>query len=428
MPTTMTDDPRHNDIIIIGAGVIGLSIGWQAAQAGMRVRVLDAHQAGSGATHAAAGMLAARVEGVGNHRDMRELLMRSRDLWPDFATSLGKASGMDIGYRRQGTLLTAFDRDEREQLEWEFPPESQDRANQDRAVQNRAIQNIATQDRATKNTAAQNIATQDEETRHLTPDAAYLLESALAPGLLAAVFSPHDHSVDGRKLAQALKQALLRAGGQCLENHPVDEIIIKDGCQHGIRVHGRVLRAKILVLSAGAWSAKISGMDRSRLGGIRPVKGQVVALTMPQRPLITRVVWGHGCYLVPHDDGRLLIGSTLEERGFDTKVTVDGIHFLLDRARRILPGIDPCAVDDIWSGVRPASDDGLPLLGPLSPQDYQGVIVATGHYRNGILLAPLTARIILDCLRGEGMGPKDQAYAAMRFAPDIKTDIKAARV
>ncbi len=380
MPSRRKDEGNHKrHVIVIGGGVIGLSVGWRAAKAGMRVTVFEAAVVGSGATGAAAGMLAARVESSGDRSPLLDIMLRSRRLWPSFARAVEKASGMDIGYRRYGTLMTAFNHDEKEKLIGTFPPRA------------------------------------DGELRHISPQEAYRMEDSLAPGLLAGVFSPDDHCVDGRRLAQALKKALIAAGGVCHEHRSV-RAITRDGARCAVTVNDGRMTGDAIVLAAGAWSGKVDGIRPGLLGRIRPVKGQVIALASPRSSLIKRVIWGYDCYLVPHRDGRILIGATVEETGYDASVTVDGVYRLLDRARRILPGIDPCPIRDIWGGLRPTGDDGLPLLGHLSRDAYPGLIVATGHYRNGILLAPETARIILDCLRGGDLAEADAIFAADRFS------------
>ena len=358
-------------IAIIGAGVCGLGIGWRLAQAGRPVTVFERGEAGLGATWTAAGMLAPQVEAEPSEERLLSLLLESRAMWADFAAELEAASGVAIDYRTEGTLVVAHNRDDVERLRFQY--DFQRRLGLD-------LEWIS-----------------GYEARQREPH--------LARTVTAAVFSAPDHQVDNRKLARALRESFVRAGGDLRERAEVLDIL-SDGAHvtgvrfAGTRLGGGRLAAVAVVLAAGAWSRDIGGLPEALRPPVRPVKGQMLALQMPREgPLLTHVVWGPAVYLVPRSDGRLLIGATVEEKGFDTALTAGGVLDLLREAWETLPGIYDLPIVETWVGLRPGSRDDAPILGPT---EMGGLVMATGHHRNGILLAPLTARAIADLvLTGE---------------------------
>jgi glycine oxidase len=344
-------------VAIIGAGAIGLAIGWRLAAAGCAVTICERDGSGRGASWAAAGMLAAASEAEPGERALLRLNRHSQTLWAGFARALEAASGMAIGYRDEGTLMIALDRDDRARLQATY--EFQRGLGLDLAWLGAA------------------------ETRDREPH--------LAPSLAGAVFSPADHQVDNRLLVAALKAAFLRDGGTLRENTPVDAVETTGGRAIGLRVGGDTIAADYVVLAAGAWSPQIGGLDGIRLF-VRPVKGQMLALQMDTAvPLLRHVVWAPRAYLVPRGDGRLIIGGTVEERGFDTRHTAGGMLALLEGAWRAVPAIEELPIVESWVGFRPGSRDDAPLLGPCA---IDRLVLATGHYRNGILLTPATADAI----------------------------------
>jgi glycine oxidase len=353
-------------IAIIGGGVCGLGIGWRLAQAGRAVTVFDRGQAGWGATWAAAGMLAPQVEAEPSEETLLALLLEARDMWAGFTAEVEAASEIAIGYRDEGTLVVAHDRDDVERL----------RARYDY------------------------LRDQGLDLEWISGGEAREREPHLAPGVRAAMFSALDHQVDNRLLARALREAYLRAGGDLRENMPVLEIVRDGGRVAGVRTEDETLGADTVVLAAGPWSRDIGGLPEALRPPVRPLKGQMLAVQMPRGgPLLERVVWGPAIYLVPRGDGRLLIGATVEEMGFDASLTAGGMMDLLREAWETLPGIYDLPVVESWAGFRPASPDDAPILGPTA---LDGLIMATGHHRNGILLAPITARAVADCvLSGE---------------------------
>jgi len=242
------------------------------------------------------------------------------------------------------------------------------------------------------------------------------LVKVLSGKIAGALFSPQDHQVDNRKLAQALRIAAERAGVNIHEHQPVKELAVRGGQARGVVLEdGTSVAADIVVLAAGAWSRKIDGLPPDRRPPVRPIKGQMLALRMdPADPLLTHVLWAPGAYLVPRRDGRLIVGATVEEKGFDTTVTAGGLLTLLEAAWRAIPAVEELPVDEIWVGHRPGSRDDAPILGA-GPLD--GLFYATGHHRNGILLAPVTADAMARLILDEVVEPAIKPFGLERFLP-----------
>ncbi|SNB66431.1 glycine oxidase ThiO [Thermoflexus hugenholtzii] len=354
------------EIVIVGGGICGLSIGWFLARSGYPVTLLERGGAGLGATWAAAGMLAPHAEAEPGEEGLLPLLRASRDMWADFARELEAASGIPVDYRDEGTLVVALDRDDAERLRFLYEFQRG----------------------------------QGLPTEWLSGYEARRMEPHLSRSVVAAIYSPQDHQVDNRKVARALVEAFRRAGGRLREHTEVTGIVIDENRVLGVRLTRGFLEARTVILAAGAWSAQIPGLPEEVRPPVRPVKGQMLAVQMPpEAPLIRHVVWGPDAYLVPRRDGRLLIGATVEEKGFDASLTAGGIFRLLRGAWEMLPGIDELPIVEMWAGFRPGSRDDAPILGPTG---VEGLILATGHYRNGILLAPITAYAIHHLIaRGE---------------------------
>jgi glycine oxidase len=369
-------------VAIVGGGVIGLAIGWRLAAAGCRVDVFERGEAGRGASWAAAGMLAAGIETEPGEVVLRRLTAASQALWPGFAAELEAVSGAAVGLRTEGTLAVALTRDDAAQLRFTFDFQT-----------------------------GQGVALQ-----WLSGAQARALEPHLHPGVAAAVLSPADHQVDNRRLVPALCRALAAAGGRLHERTPVEAIDIAAGRAVGVRVADALHRADVVVLAAGAWSGEIAGLPRSARPPVRPVKGQMLALRMDKEaPLLRHVVWAPKAYLVPRGDGRLIIGATAEERGFDGNLTAGGMLALLDGAWRALPGVEELPIDEMWVGFRPGSRDDAPLLGPSA---IAGLVYATGHHRNGILLTPITARLVAHHILTGEIDAAMRPFLAARFAKE----------
>jgi glycine oxidase len=320
--------------------------------------VYDRGELGAGTSRVAAGMLAPVAEADAGERALLELGLRSAALWPAFAEELVAASGVDIDYRTTGTLMLARDRDEAEALERE------------RDLRERLGLRV----------------------ERLLPSAARRLEPALAPTLRGALHLPDDHAVDPRLVCAALARAAEQAG-----------VVLRPGVE--VR-EPAVLPADQVVVAAGPWSAAFGGEAQ-----VRPVKGQSLRLRDPAGPgLLDRIVRFEGGYLVPRSDGRYVLGATTEERGFDTAVTALGVYELLRDAGELVPGILELEIEETIAGLRPGTPDNAPILGR-SPSDPR-LVWATGHYRNGVLLAPVTAELVAAELAGEA---QPHAFGPERF-------------
>lgn len=365
---------------IIGAGVAGLGIGWRLARAGCRVTVVDRGEAGRGATWAAAGMLAAGLEAEPGEERLLALNQASQRLWPAFRDELETASGIAIGYRDQGTLSVALTRDDAAQLRFAF--EFQRKAGIALEWQN------------------------GHRVRRLEPH--------LAPGTVAGVLSPNDHQVDNRRLAAALKAAFLKAGGELREHTPVEAIDVEGERARGLVVDGGRVPADVVVLAAGPWSADVQGLPAVARPPVRPLKGQLLALRMdPRAPVLEHVLWAPRVYLVPRGDGRLIVGATVEEQGFDPDLTAGGVLALLEAAWRAVPGIEELPIDELWVGFRPTSRDDAPILGPTP---IEGLFMATGQHRNGILLTPLIAVDVSEAILTGRVPERIAGFTLDRFA------------
>jgi len=378
---SITPIARTPHVVIIGAGVIGLGIAWRLAQRAT-VTVFDRGKAGAGASHAAAGMLAACCEAEPGEETLVMLGRESQKRWPAFAEELEQASGIDVELRREGTLVLALTADDQATI----------------------AHHLEFQRRL------------DLPLEWLSAAATRAREPRLAGKIAGALFSPQDHQVDNRKLAQALRIAAERAGVNIHEHQPVKELAVRGGQAKGVVLEdGTSVAADIVVLAAGAWSRAIGGLPPDRRPPVRPIKGQMLALRMdPADPLLTHVLWAPGAYLVPRRDGRLIVGATVEEKGFDTTVTAGGLLALLEAAWRAIPAVEELPVDEIWVGHRPGSRDDAPILGP-GPLD--GLFYATGHHRNGILLAPVTADAMARLILDEVVEPAIKPFGLERFLP-----------
>jgi glycine oxidase len=367
-------------VAIIGAGVIGLGIAWRLAVRGLSVAVFDKGVSGAGASHAAAGMLAACAEAEPGEEALVTLGRVSQARWPAFAAELKQASGVDVGLRLEGTLVVALTSDDQARLSHQLTFQQK---------LGLPLQWISA-----------------AETRRREPH--------LAGKLAGAVFSPEDTQVDNRKLAAALRIAAEAAGARIREHQEVKTISSDAGRVDGIILaDGTKVGADVVVLAAGAWSRSIDGLAPELRPPVRPIKGQMLALRMdPAAPLLTHVVWAPGAYLVPRLDGRLLVGATVEEKGYDTSLTAGGILTLLEAAWRVVPAVEELPIDEMWVGHRPGSRDDAPILGT-GPID--GLIYATGHHRNGILLTPVTADAIAQLVLEGAADPAIRPFGIERF-------------
>ena len=361
------------DLAIVGGGVIGLTLAWRARAKGLSVTLLERGKLGMGTSYVAAGMLApvAEVEFGDAGQAMLELGLRSAKMWPGFAAELERASGEQVGLLRTGTLVLARDEDEARELE--------------RQIAFRESLGL--------------------RTTRLRPSEAREREPALAPTVRLALEAPEDHSVDPRLVLVALRRACERVGVELREHASVTGVELD---QTSARVTGVTLQdgelvcARRVVLAAGAWTSQIEGLPEHARVSMRPVKGQILRLRDPAGPgLLTRVARFEGGYLVPRTDGRYVLGATVEERGFEEHATAGGVYELLREAHELLPGVSELQIEELSVGLRPGTPDNVPVIGTGA---LAGLTWATGHHRNGILLAPLTAELVLQSLLGEQAG------------------------
>jgi glycine oxidase len=378
-------ESQSADVIVVGGGVIGLAVAWRARQRGMAVTVLERDLAGHGTSRVAAGMLApvAEVEFGDAGRRLLDLGLRSAELWPTFAAQLEAAVGGSVGLLRTGTLLVARDEDDARELE--------------RQLDFRRSIGLAVS--------------------RLLPSEVRALEPALAPTVRLALHAPDDHSVDPRLVLTALLQACVGSGVDVREHTPVAGVTVDAAGERvsGVTLaDGQCLGADQVVLAAGPWTETIGGLPDHARVPVRPVKGQILRLRDPAGPgLLRRVLRFDGGYIVPRGDGRYVLGATVEERGFELAPTAGGVHELLRDAHELVPGISELEIEELSVGLRPGTPDNAPTIGPGA---LHGLIWATGHHRNGILLAPLTAALVADLLAGEQMpDPLRSACAPERF-------------
>ncbi|WP_030371841.1 glycine oxidase ThiO [Streptomyces rimosus] len=381
---TSPDVPASPDVLVIGGGIIGLVTAWRAAQRGLRTAVADPAP-GGGAAQVAAGMLAAVTELHYGEQTLLGLNLASARRYPDFAAELAEASGRDLGYRRCGTLAVALDADDRAYLR------------DLHALQRRS----------------------GLDSEWLSGRECRRLEPMLAPGVRGGLRVDGDHQVDPRRLAAALLAACERAG-VAFHRTTVERLIVERGRATGAELaDGSRIAAGQVVLAAGSRSGRLAGVPEDVLPPVRPVKGQVLRLRMPEGlpggvPFLSRtvraVVRGGPLYLVPREDGELVVGATTEELGWDTTVTAGGVYELLRDAHELMPGITELPLVETRAGLRPGSPDNAPLLGPTA---LPGLLLATGHHRNGVLLTPVTGDVLAAALTG---GPLPEE--ALPFAPD----------
>jgi glycine oxidase len=376
-------DAKTYDVAVVGAGVVGLAIAWRALRSGLSVAVVERERAGAGASGVAAGMLAPVTEADFGEEANVALNLAGRERWPAFAAELAERSGVDIGYRESGALVLAVDRDDAEELR--------------RLV-----------------TLQQEL---ELETEWLSARDCRRLERGLSPRVRGGIAAPREAHVDPTAMLAALRACVDGAGGELVEGAAVEQVEYDDrtGRVAGLRLGGGGrIEAGAVVLAAGAWSGRLGGLPDVPTLPLRPVKGQVLTLRTPVgRPqLATRLVRTPRCYVVPRADGRVVVGATMEEHGFDTRVTAEGVFRLLEAAREVLPDVDELELLSARAGLRPTMRDNRPAIGPSS---VEGLLWATGHGRNGVLLAPLTAETVVSKLRGEPPPAEVRPFDPRRF-------------
>jgi len=365
-----------HEIVIVGGGVIGLSIARALALRGFKdICLIERSSLGAESSFAAGGMLAPQAEA--DSRDaLFDLLIKSRDLYPNFAAELREETGVDIELDTTGTLYLAVTEHDHDEIEKRYEWQRDAGLPVDK----------------------------------LTPEDARLFEPCIAPDIRGALRFPGDIQVENRRLLSALANSVLQLDVQLMSAVNVEGLESRSGRITGVQTSQGLIQCPTLILAAGAWTSFIDPSVK-----VEPIKGQMVCLSA--KPQLTRhVIYSPRGYVVPRQDGRLLAGSTSERAGFAKDVTAGGIHTILKNAQEISPAISALPIADMWAGLRPRAADGLPVLGPCG--EIAGLIHATGHYRNGILLTPVTAELIAKTVV-EGVVPEELSA----FSPDRFTTV-----
>ncbi len=379
--------PEKYEVLIIGGGVIGLTIARELNRNGVgKIAVVERGNVGEEASWAAAGMLSPNVEtDVGSvfHRFCRESL----EMYPHFAGGLFDETGIDVEVDRSGTMFVAFGEDDGKKLLVEY-----------RKLRDAGI-----------------------ETETLSQEDILKAEPELSSSVQTGLSFPQDWQVENRKLLAALRQYAELNGIEIIENAEVNELIVEAGRVRGVRTANAEYFADATVLATGAWTSLIKFGNLASPVNIKPIRGQMIWFDCGKR-LLEKVVYGPGCYLVPRVDGRILAGSTTEDVGFEKGVTQSAIEELSVAACEILSALRKFEIAGSWSGLRPRSDDEMPVIGSLA--GFEGLVIATGHYRNGILAAPHTAKIVAERIVSGAKSAYFDTFDPNRFSSAVSAKAK----
>lgn len=362
------------DVAIAGAGLIGSAVALELAQAGLSVGVFDSQEPGKEASWASAGILSPAPESPAMI-PLVPLGKASMALYPGFVENVEEISGMRTGFRSKGTLNGILATHAREEL------------------------NTTVALHRGLGLAAEPLS--GAEARELEP--------ALSEEIAAGVLRPEEASVDNRALTAAVQEAARRSGAQILPGKGVETIWREGNRCMGVKAGGENIAAGQAIVAAGCYSANIVGA--AEYAPVRPTKGQMISMRCPSVK-IERVLWSEHIYLVPRNDGRILAGATVERVGFDKTVTAGGIQKLLSAALELVPGLEASQIEETWAGLRPDTPDHLPILGPT---DVDGLLFATGHFRSGVLLAPVTAKLIREWVMNKSVSADLGRFSPMRF-------------
>ena len=362
------------DVAIAGGGLIGATIAFEVARAGLQVALFDRHEPGEGSSWAAAGILSPAPENAGMI-SIVPLGRASLQLYPEFVATVEEISGQSAGYRARGTLEALFSTDAQEKL-------------------------------STIIALHHGLGLKAEPVR---AEDAREMEPALSPDLEAAVFRSDEACVDNRALTKAVLTAAERSGVKTFAGSNVQSIAKNGGHCEGLLVDGEKVQSRWTVIAAGCCSAEIEGA--AQYAPVRPARGQMIALRAKDLS-IERVLWSEHVYLVPRNDGRILAGATVEYVGFEKKVTAGGVQKIISAALQLAPALGDAQIEETWAGLRPDAPDHLPIIGPT---DLDGLLIATGHFRSGILLAPITAQLIREWVTTQNVRQDWARFSPMRF-------------
>lgn len=375
------------DVAIAGGGLIGGSIALELARAGLRVGVFDRQEPGKEASWAGAGIISPAPEGPAMI-PLVPLGKASLALYAEFVAMVEEISGESVGYRPKGTLEALFSPDARAEL-------------------------------STVIALHHGLGLKAEPVR---AEDARELEPSLSEDLEAAVLRPEEASVDNRALTRAVLEAAQRSGVEIFSGSGAEAIWSESGRCIGLKLKNEKVRAEWTIITAGCFSAGIEGV--AQYAPVVPAKGQMVSLRAEEIE-IERVLWSEKIYLVPRNDGRILAGATVERVGFDRTVTAGGMEKILDAAIELAPGLSSARIEEMWAGLRPDSPDHLPILGPT---DMQGLLIATGHFRSGITLTPITARLVREWVTEQRVSVDWDRFSPMRFQSASADATRPARV
>ncbi|MHB9106742.1 MAG: glycine oxidase ThiO [Armatimonadota bacterium] len=375
-----------SDVIIIGGGIIGLSLARELARRGRAVTLLERHQPGREASWASAAMLA--PQGELSEGAFLHLCLAGNRLYPEFRAGLEAEIGISCYHREAGTLALAVTGED----EAEF-----------------------------RHTLARQQA-DGLEVDWVSGDEARKLEPALSEQVRGGLYLPGDRHIENRKLVPGLEQACRQLGVEIVCGAQAREILVENGRAAGVTTCIGDWRGDLVVNAAGAWSGEIAVPDAALRPPVFPVRGQMLAISLPSHNFLSRVVRSPRSYLVPRHDGRLFLGATMERVGFDKRNTVWGISKLLNGAMELFPGLEGCAIQEMWAGLRPGTPDNHPILGETR---LPGYLMATGLFRNGLLLAPIVAQTMADLIT---TGRTPELIASFRLDRFAGADVVAGRI
>ncbi|WP_035531224.1 glycine oxidase ThiO [Halobacillus kuroshimensis] len=354
------------DAIVVGGGVIGSSVAYQLARRQKKVLVIDRGKTGQKASSAAAGMLGAQSELKGDD-SLFQMARTSRAMFPSLAVELKELSGIDIGLQQKGLYKIASSKGEAESLQ-----------------QLGRFQETA-----------------GEKAEWMDAGEMRQKEPALSDRFWGALYLPEDGQVDAPKLTKAFAASAAALGADFLEHTDVTGLVEENGRIIGVRTIGGTYTGNAVIAAAGAWSASLLNAERT-IVETYPVKGECFSV-WTKRPLITGTLFTKGCYIVPKAGNRLVIGATEQVGSFDESVTLEGLFQLMEKARRLIPSLRESEMEDTWAGIRPQTKSGIPYVGP--HPEKEGLWMATGHYRNGILLSAVTGKLMADQIEGKSVDP-----------------------
>ena len=367
------------EAVIAGGGLIGGAIALELALAGVRVAIFERGEPGQEASWAGAGILSPAPENPATI-PLVPLGKASMALYPDFVARVQEISGQDVGFRAKGALEALFSRD--------------------------TARELSTHVALHHGLGLKAEAISAEDARELEP--------ALSPEVEAAVLRPDEASVDNRALTHAVLEAARKSGAEIFPHREVQGVWRDTNRCAGLLLKGEKIEAQWTIIAAGSFSASIAGVGS--YAPVRPAKGQMISLRS-ERLKIERVLWSDKIYLVPRNDSRILAGATVEYVGFDKKVTAGALQKILSGAMELAPDLASARVEETWAGLRPDSPDHLPILGPV---DIDGLLLATGHFRSGILLAPITARLVREWVTEQSVSVDWDRFTPLRFAETRK--------